>query len=170
MKSDKETKLIMQIADFADSHAILATHLLEIPKLKIPGIKRKHITAARCRMADSHNAREVQKIIDQYCPPAFQKRIPALVKEVKPDYDSRSAEKRKRIFGFPITSVVRWMGKEGWTLDEARIAIRTLNCDITDSTLRTQLTAGKNGKRGEPAKLSISETEELYSTLEEEAE
>lgn len=41
------------------------------------------------------------------------------------------------------TALVRWMGKEAWSFAEARKAADALGLDIMDSTLQTQLSAGR---------------------------
>ena len=74
--------------------------------------------------------------------------------------------KRYSIFGFNVTSVVRWMGKDAWTFQQARRAMRKLNLPVADATLQAQLRAGHIGTRGDPAKLTAEQVECLYALIE----
>ena len=65
------------------------------------------------------------------------------------------------VFGHPVTAVIRWMGKENWTTDEARKALDGLGVSTAEATIKTQLGAGRSGKRGEPANLSREQVDAL---------
>lgn len=67
----------------------------------------------------------------------------------------------KLVFGHTLTAVIRWMGKQAWTYEQASTALTKLNISVADATIRCQLTAGKKGTRGEPATL----TEKQIKTL-----
>jgi len=71
--------------------------------------------------------------------------------------------KRDKVFGFPATAVLRWMGKEGWSKAEARKALDSLGAEVADATIAAQLRAGATGERGPPAALSSSQENDLYT-------
>jgi serine/threonine protein kinase len=66
-----------------------------------------------------------------------------------------------KVFGHPFTAVLRWMGKNGWSFEDAKQALMGLGVECSEATVRTQLSAGKTGQRGAPASL----TEEQIATL-----
>jgi len=63
------------------------------------------------------------------------------------------------------TSIARWMGREGMDFDEAKAALKEMGLEVKDSTLRTQLNAGKKGLRGAPAKLTAQQDEWLRARI-----
>ncbi len=66
------------------------------------------------------------------------------------------------LFGFPVTAVLRWMGKEGWTFHDARKVLDAYDLqEVADGTIRTQLGCGKRGERGEPAPLTPEQVKQL---------
>jgi hypothetical protein len=67
------------------------------------------------------------------------------------------------IFGQSVTSVLRWMGKDGFTFEEAKAALKTgkVSKMPADGTISIQIGAGKRGERGEPAKLSAEDQKVL---------
>lgn len=73
--------------------------------------------------------------------------------------------KRVKIMGHPATAVVRWMGVEDWEFSNAKKVLKHFKVSMADSTVRIQLAAGKNGSRGEPAKLTLRQENELYDLL-----
>lgn len=76
-------------------------------------------------------------------------------------------KKRTKLFGHPVTAVIRWMGAEGdWDKKKAKQALDKLGCDVADATINAQLRAGAKGERGDPAKLREDEANELYEALE----
>lgn len=68
---------------------------------------------------------------------------------------------RYDMFGHPVTSVLRWMGKQGWTAKEAEKVCLKLNCAVAEATVKIQVVAGRKGKRGEPASLTEAQTQQL---------
>jgi hypothetical protein len=75
--------------------------------------------------------------------------------------------KRSKIYGHPVTAVLRWMGQEDWTKADAKKALRKLGIDIADSTVDIQLRAGQRGERGDPASLTKQQENDLWNLLEE---
>lgn len=68
---------------------------------------------------------------------------------------------RTLFFGYPTTAVIRWMGKEGWSMEKAKRTLRRFKQDVAEATIRAQLTAGRQGTRGDPAKLSEKQIQEI---------
>lgn len=60
---------------------------------------------------------------------------------------------------YPATAVIRWMGQQGWSVEQAVNGIEGLKLSVSVDTIRIQLRAGAkgDGSRGEPAPLSPSE-------------
>lgn len=53
---------------------------------------------------------------------------------------------RYTIFGMPATAILRWMGGDGWTIDEAKAAMAKLGLtSIQDSTYKCQVYSGRKG-------------------------
>ena len=72
--------------------------------------------------------------------------------------------KRASIFGHSVTAVLRWMGKEGWSFDDAAVAVETLaEKRFSDTTIRIQLRAGKAGERGAPAPIDSKQRAKLIA-------
>jgi len=59
------------------------------------------------------------------------------------------------------TAVARWMGKEGWEFDDAKRVMQEMGVEVKDSTLKTQLAAGRKGKRGPAAALTDDQAKVL---------
>lgn len=74
---------------------------------------------------------------------------------------SRGGKPRTTIFGHPVTAVLRWMGKQGWTFDHAARAVSSFGADIAGGTIKIQLKAGRKGERGEPAAITPDQEKEL---------
>lgn len=68
---------------------------------------------------------------------------------------------RYELFGYPVTAVFRWMGKQGWSVDDAMKAAAYYNIACSPSTVKIQVKAGAKGERGEPAELSSNQVKEL---------
>lgn len=62
--------------------------------------------------------------------------------------------KRYDLLGFPVTAVMRRLGKEGWDLDRVKRALAAMGVACSDSTTSIQVRAGAKGDRGEPAALT----------------
>lgn len=73
---------------------------------------------------------------------------------------------RAQIFGHAATAVIRWMGANGWTFDEARAALAEFGAaGISDTTVRIQLPAGKKGERGPAAPISEDQAKQLRAAV-----
>lgn len=68
---------------------------------------------------------------------------------------------RYEMFGHPVTAVFRWMGKQGWTIEQAMKAIAHFNIACSPSTVKIQVKAGSVGQRGEPAALTAEQAQQL---------
>lgn len=64
-----------------------------------------------------------------------------------------------KVFEFSPTAVVRWMGQEGWTFDQAKKALTGYGVEVNDVTIKTSLNRGK--REGNPAALSAAQKKEL---------
>jgi hypothetical protein len=85
-------------------------------------------------------------------------------KAEKPEGSIRkSTGKQVKIFGeFAATAILRWMGANDWKFEPALLAIVTLGCpDLSESTVRIQLRAGKKGERGPIPTLTKSQVAQL---------
>jgi hypothetical protein len=70
-----------------------------------------------------------------------------------------------RLFGFSVTAVLRWMGRQGWKAKEALAVLTALDtehgCLCNQGTVNIQVRAGAKGERGEPAPLTPTQAEQL---------
>lgn len=66
------------------------------------------------------------------------------------------------VLGYAVTAVLRWMGKQGWTFQQARTVLNRFKAkDTADNTIRAQLRAGAKGERGPAAPLTKEERQKL---------
>lgn len=115
--------------------------------------------------AYSHYLAEESKRLDARCNEADkvlleQVRSIQVAKENTPPKQEGEG-KRDLFFGHPATSVIRWMGKEGWSFEDAQKVLAHHNISVAGGTIRTQLLCGRKGMRGDPAKLSKAQIAEL---------
>jgi SPP1 gp7 family putative phage head morphogenesis protein len=68
--------------------------------------------------------------------------------------DVRTSAPAPALWNNQPTAVMRWMGKEGWSPEDAKRVLDDMGVDVKMSTVRTQLNAGKKGLRGAPANLT----------------
>ena len=69
-----------------------------------------------------------------------------------------------KLFGYSTSSVLRWMGKNGARSQDVILMFQWCAIvDVTPNTIRTQVAAGLNGKRGKPADIS-GKTAKLLKT------
>lgn len=73
--------------------------------------------------------------------------------------------KKDNIFGFSVTAVLRWMGKQGYSSEEATKVLNHFRVDISPATVKIQVKAGSKGERGAPATLSPKEADEIKGLL-----
>lgn len=84
-------------------------------------------------------------------------RIVPETKAAKPQATTGQS-KRVAIFGHAATAVIRAMGVQGFSFEEARKGMdRVGGQGIADATIKIQLAAGKKGERGDPAKLTAAQ-------------
>lgn len=117
-----------------------------------------------CREFSARIQEMVKERNQRYHPKAYN-----APEEEKPNRSSRSSGegKRAKLFGYPVTAVIRWMGKEGdWDFKKASKALHEFGVEVADATIQAQLRAGAKGERGDPAPLREDEANELYEALE----
>ena len=66
-----------------------------------------------------------------------------------------------KIMGHSVTSVLRWMGKQGWSKPEAVYVCSTFGVTPAAGTVQIQTLAGRKGERGDPANLEPGEVKKL---------
>lgn len=64
-------------------------------------------------------------------------------KEAKPP--APKAPKPRGIYGHAATAILRWMGAEKWTREEAMKALKSLGSDVVEATANIQMKAGAKG-------------------------
>jgi len=80
------------------------------------------------------------------------------------------ASNRTLMFGkYPVTAVARKLGALDWKPSDAITAIKSVFPDVSEATIRTQVQAGKAGKRGEPASLENGDLSILKDAVKQEA-
>lgn len=77
--------------------------------------------------------------------------------------------KRSKLFGLSITSILRWMGMDSWSYEEASLALSSLGFEMATTTIKIQLKDGKKAteRYGKPAQLTDDQIAVLYDTLSE---
>jgi hypothetical protein len=90
-----------------------------------------------------------------------KKAAPAKKASKKPA--AAAVAQRASILGHSATSVIKWMGKQGFTSEQAQNAIAKLATgEVKPSTVATALSDGKNPKyNGNAATLSAAEIKQL---------
>lgn len=78
-------------------------------------------------------------------------------KKTKKDSNGNGGFGRIDCMGHPVTAVLRWMGKEGFTSAQARGVMEELDVPVSPVTVQIQVNAGAKGERGEPAELSTTD-------------
>lgn len=126
-----------------------STHTMVVPLAKLPEAKDE---------TDDANPDVIQVRPGDVTVPAGDRR------GSKTDDDAPKRTRFKgEMFGHAVTSVIRWMGKQGWTFEQAREALELHDCErVNDTTVKIQLAAGRKGDRGPAADL----TEKQVSMLE----
>lgn len=65
------------------------------------------------------------------------------------------------LWGLQPTGVMRWMGSQGWSLQEAEKVLTEKGISFSPNTLKTQLRWGKVGHELKPAALTVDQAAEL---------
>jgi hypothetical protein len=70
---------------------------------------------------------------------------------------------RCTVLGHSASSALRWMGSQGWTLEEATSAVAALGQggQVAPATISTGLSDGRSGKWGKPADVTAAQAKEL---------
>lgn len=76
---------------------------------------------------------------------------------------------RAKVFGMPVTALIRWMAWEAWKEDQVKTALARLDLSvIKDTTIRAQYTSGQKGNKGphgEIPKLDKKQSASLYALV-----
>lgn len=69
------------------------------------------------------------------------------------------------LMGYPVSNVLRWMGKHGFKFSQARAVLDSSGLkEVSDSTVKAQLADGAGKmQRGDPAPVTKKEAEQLHS-------
>jgi len=117
--------------------------------------------------AYAHYLKEEAERLDKECI-ATDQALLAQVKQIQVEKESSPAKKegegkRDLFFGHPVTSVIRWMGANGLSFEEAEKSLKHHGISVAAGTIRTQLLCGRKGTRGEPASLSKAQIKEVLA-------
>jgi len=66
------------------------------------------------------------------------------------------------LFGFNVKKVLRFMGADAWTFDEALTALQRLGMAVSYEVIKEQLENGMKGIKTDPNLLEPDDVEELY--------
>jgi SPP1 gp7 family putative phage head morphogenesis protein len=72
----------------------------------------------------------------------------------KPIKDLQIFAPSPNLWGQQPTAVMRWMGQDGWSVEDANRVLAEMGEPSNMATIRTQVNAGKKGLRGAPAALT----------------
>lgn len=180
-------EMVVELERLAEENGMRAKDLLEFPyKFKGSKLKPELITPALCVEAEHYHVEKWEESIRKWNAegkqvwvwdghPEFSREkllgINQTIQEELPAHESDRAPAptvkgaRQSLFGFPVTHVLRWMGKDDWTMQEATVAMQRLGMDVAKATISAQLLAGRKGQRGEPANLTQDQIKQLYSTI-----
>jgi hypothetical protein len=110
------------------------------------------------------------KLIDEYNYVTYT--LPELARKAKRGkeinrQDEATVQTRKRyeLFGYPVTAVLRWMGKEGWTKKEALKALAHFNVKCSPNTVTIQVRRGAKGGEGYPAPITPEQARQLNQAV-----
>lgn len=85
----------------------------------------------------------------------------------KDGWDFLESDGSGRILGFSVSSVLRWFGKSGARPQDVIVLFEWCGVPCSTNTIRTQVAAGMNGKRGKPAAIPEKIAELLKTKLAE---
>jgi hypothetical protein len=110
------------------------------------------------------------KLIDEYNYVTYT--LPESARKAKREkeinrQDEATVQTRKRyeLFGYPVTAVLRWMGKEGWTKKEALKALAHFNVKCSPNTVTIQVRRGANGVEGYPVPITPEQARQLNQAV-----
>ena len=167
MMNDR-TAVAQQLADIADREGIAPCHVLRFPKLMTElnvAVNQDDVELANrllrtaiedtirkvCRHTTSFD--DVQHTVER------ERDVP------KQSRKTTTGKERVKILGYSATAVLRWMGANDWSFEDAGIVMNTLGAySISDATIRIQLNAGKKGERGPAAPVTKQQAKILHES------
>jgi hypothetical protein len=154
-------KTLAEIIDeIAEQHGINRTDVIRFPKLlKAAGVFPLDVETSDLHKAESIHRSAIRAIIEKH----GANRPKELAYETKLE---EKPQGRQKIFDHPATSIVKWMGSEEWSFDKAKATLLALGVDLSDGTIRVQLSAGKRDGAEVPS-LKMSQAKKLASLASE---
>ena len=152
------------LASLADSNGMWARDVVNFPlTLATAGLTQEDCSSEVIEEAHSIDRRALRQLQGRVSAHNAQfEEAPVVVEEFKPAAKRKATGKRAKIFGHSVTAVLRWMGKNDWSFDDAALAVEELGGKmIADVTVKIQLKAGKVGQRGAPANITPSQARQL---------
>lgn len=160
-----------RIADYADRTGVAPEHVCDRTwMLEEAGVDPNAVTSKTRFDAHRLFRERIDALIGRYQVSALQvaqvweeEHVEAERKERRRgNGDGVVRRRRQKIMGYPVTAVLRWMGANKWDEEEALAALTSFGVyDISDITIRLQLTAGRKGERGDPAPITKSQAKTL---------
>lgn len=165
-KREGESQLVVLLAKLADKEALNPVAVAKLPSvLDRVGLEPADITEHHIQRADAL-LREFDVLLRERVaksnPRSRDSGDEYITVTPKPSYSgAKEVKKLDKLFGYPPTAVLRWMGKAGWKVDAAHKAITALGITVARPTVIAQISAGKKGQRGAPAELTESQVSQL---------
>jgi hypothetical protein len=83
--------------------------------------------------------------------------------EMVQQHETPTGRRRNKLWGIPVSAIIRFMGKEDFEFDEAKKSLAHLGIQVEDTTIRGQLWCGtQRGKYGKVAHLEDWQIEKLF--------
>lgn len=83
--------------------------------------------------------------------------------EAAQQHETPTGRRRNKLWGIPVSAIIRFMGKEDFEFDEAKKSLAHLGIQVEDTTIRGQLWCGtQRGKYGKIAQLETWQIEKLF--------
>lgn len=98
--------------------------------------------------------------------PAAQPAKTKPVKQIQQPVEPKTGKAMKyQVFGkYGGCEVLRWMGKQGFNLEQAKKALEIVSSPLpSEVTIKAALQQGRAGKRGAPAPLTTEEAQQLLA-------
>lgn len=162
---------IIRLANLADQNGIWATALFRLAQF-MEGWKKAledcdltDLSETDVEQADRYIRRQDEALQDRL----RKKYRHRTEKKLTMDYPSPGGvpeNKRKKLWGYPPTAILRWMGNEGWKFREACRALLSLDIDVSPSTIRVQLNAGAKPGAKKIPELTEEQSDKLYDAEE----